>query len=155
MNNEHGALMDICLELARRGQAEGNIPVGSVIARGAEVLGTGRNRVMTDGSPLKHAEIVAIEAACRATGSVDLSAATLYTSLEPCPMCCWAIHVAGIRRLVLGGRHATAGSTHVGDYSVEKLLALTRQDMELIIGVRQNECEHLIRSWRQTAGQGR
>ena len=151
----HDEMMSICLEQAWTGQAEGNIPVGSVVARGGEVLGTGRNRVTTDGSPLKHAEIVAIEEACSATGSIDLSGATLYTSLEPCPMCCWAIHVAGIRQLVLGGRHATAGSRHVGDYSVEKLMALTRQEMELLTGVRQDECEHLIRSWRQTAEPGR
>jgi tRNA(Arg) A34 adenosine deaminase TadA len=153
--DDHGAMMGLCLEQARMGEAEGNIPVGSVIARDGKVIGVGRNRVRTDGIPLKHAEIVAIEVACQATGSIDLSGATLYTSLEPCPMCCWAVRVAGIRRIVLGGRHASAGSTHVGDYSVEKLMALTRQDMELVTGVRQDECENLIRTWRQRTDQGR
>lgn len=149
MFEEHKAFMAMCLDEARAGQRAGNNPVGSVIVRGGEILGMGHNTVVSGTNPLYHAEVVAIQNACRMIGSADLSGATLYSSLEPCPMCCWAAHVAGIRRIVLGGRHASIGSTHVGDYSVEKLMALTRQQWELVTGVLQQECEELRRAWNE------
>lgn len=152
MTDEHEKYMDMCLEEARKGMAEGNNPVGSVIVRDGRVIGVGRNTVKTETNPVNHAETVAIREACRNVGSVDLSGATLYTSMEPCPMCCWATHIAGIERIVLGGRHASVGATHVGDYSVERLMALTGQSWDLVTGVRQAECEDMRRDWNARQG---
>ena len=74
---------------------------GSVVvdAQG-KVLAQGANRVNTDSDPTAHAEMVVIREACARLKTVDLSGCTLYTSMEPCPMCCWAILEAKVSRVV-------------------------------------------------------
>ena len=67
-------------------------------------------------------------------------------------MCLWAIHVAGIRQLVLGGRHAAMKREDLGDYSVEKLLELTRQKLDVVTGVRTEQCEAMRWAWRKQTG---
>lgn len=151
MSEDHERFMAECLAAARAGEAMGNSPVGSVIVRNGEVLAIGHNTVNSETNPLNHAETVVIQAACREVGSTDLAGATLYSSMEPCPMCCWAAHVAGINRIVLGGRHARVGSTHVGDYSIERLMELTNREMELVTGILEEECENLRREWNEKA----
>ena len=90
--------MDMALELAREAAAEGEVPVGCVIVRGDEVVGRGRNRREKDKSALAHAEIEAINEACRNLGGWRLWECTLYVTLEPCPMCAGAIINARIPR---------------------------------------------------------
>ncbi len=131
--------MGEALAEARAALAEGNFAVGSVIVRDGEVLGRGRNLVNEKHDPILHAETVAIQDACTRLGNEDLSGATLYTTMEPCPMCCWAIWLAGIRRLVVGCRHDQFPNPRSGDYSVEKLMAMTGKDMELVTGIRASE----------------
>ncbi|MEX2641998.1 MAG: nucleoside deaminase [Acetobacterales bacterium] len=132
--------MQEALDEARTALAEGNFAVGSVIVRAGTVIGRGRNRVNERHDPILHAETVAIQDACARLGSEDLSGTTLYTTMEPCPMCCWAIWLAGIRRLVVGARHADFSNPRSGGYAVEKLLAMTGQSMELTAGIRAGEC---------------
>ena len=62
-------------------------------------------------------------------------------------MCCWAIKAANIGRLVLGARHAAMKRLDYGDYSVEKLLDMTLQSLDIVTGVRVEECEAMRRSW--------
>ena len=78
--------MDMALALAREAAAEGEIPVGCVIVSDGQVVGTGRNRRETEKTALGHAEIEAIENACKTLGGWRLWKATLYVTLEPCPM---------------------------------------------------------------------
>ena len=144
---DHDHIMDLALEESRKAGAEGNKPVGSVIVRDENVIGAGHNTVVSEGDTTSAAEIAAIRDACRRLGTTDLSGATLYTAMEPCPMCLWAIHVAGIGRLVLGGRHASMNRTDLGDYSVEKLMALTGQRIDLVTDVKRRECEDMRRRW--------
>jgi tRNA(Arg) A34 adenosine deaminase TadA len=66
--------------------------------------------------------------------------------MEPCPMCCWAIVVAGIERVVLGARHVDAGNTTVGDYTVERLIAMTRRELALTTGIAVDECLAVVAS---------
>ena len=125
----------------------GELPVGSIIVRDGEVIGRGQNRVNSHADPTCHGETDAIRNACRALGSPDLTGSTLYTAMEPCPMCCWSIVLANIETLVLGARHAEMGRTDYGDYSVEKLLDMGNRTVNLVTGVRVAECEALRRSW--------
>jgi tRNA(Arg) A34 adenosine deaminase TadA len=90
--------------------------------------------------------MVAIRDACRALGTADLSGGTCFTTMEPCPMCCWAIVAAGLERVVLGGRYADAGITTVGDYTVERLITMTRRDLELTTGICTAGCLALLES---------
>ena len=145
LNHDH--FMDLALEESRKGEAAGNKPVGAVVVRDETVIGAGYNTVVSEGDPTNHAEIVAIRDACRRLGTADLSGATLYCAMEPCPMCLWAIHVAGIERLVLGGRHASMKRTDLGDYSVEKMMVLMGQRIDLVTDVKRRECEDMRRRW--------
>lgn len=91
---------------ARRGRAEGGIPVGSVLVHGGRILGTGRNRRVQLGSVIRHAEMDALEDAGRVERDV-YRASTMFTTLSPCPMCIGAIVLYGIGRVVIG--HALPG----------------------------------------------
>jgi tRNA(Arg) A34 adenosine deaminase TadA len=140
---DHEHLMRLAIEEARRGGAAGNIAVGSVIVRAGAVIGTGHNTSRSGGDPIDHAEIVAIRDACRREGTHDLAGATLYTAMEPCPMCAWAICMTGIGRVVLGARHATFHRPEMGDYAIERLIEMTGANVEVITGVLEAECEGL------------
>lgn len=102
--------MKIALELARESAAEGEVPVGAVVVRNGEIIGTGRNRRETCGNALAHAEIEAIHHACQRLGGWQLVDCTLYVTLEPCPMCAGAIINARIDRVVQGAMNPKAGS---------------------------------------------
>lgn len=142
---EHAHFMQMALDEGRRGVSEGNRPIGSVIVRDGTVIATGRNTVATEGDPTNHAETVAIRAGCRSLGVTELPGATLYTTMEPCPMCLWAISIAGIERLVLGARHAAFQPHDYGDYSVERLLELTGRKLDVVTGVLTDDCEAMRR----------
>ncbi len=154
MPEDRDYFMGLALEEAERGKAEGNIPVGSVIVRDGKVIGRGRNRVDSDRDPTCHAEVDALRDACRNLDSRDLSGAACYTTMEPCPMCCWALQEARVDRLVLGARHAAMRRTDYGGYSVEALLELTGRSLEIETGVRTPECEAIRRSWTGRAAPG-
>jgi guanine deaminase len=154
MSADHDKYMDIALEEGRKGAAEGNPPVGSVIVRDGEIIGVGRNRVNSDTDPTAHAEVDAIRDACRNIGSTDLSGAVCYTSMEPCPMCCWAIEAAGCSGVVLGSRHTDfrgASARDYGQYSVETLMKLTGRSLDIVTDVKIDECNTVRRDWN-TAG---
>ena len=102
--------MDAALELAKEAAAEGEVPVGCVIVRNGEIVGRGRNRRETDKTALGHAEIQAIDAACKALGGWRLWDCTLYVTLEPCPMCAGAIINARVRRVFYGARDSVMGA---------------------------------------------
>ena len=102
--------MDAALELAKQAAAEGEVPVGCVIVREGQIVGRGRNRRETGRTALGHAEIEAIDEACRTLGGWRLWDCTLYVTLEPCPMCAGAIVNARIPRVVFGASDAKCGA---------------------------------------------
>ena len=144
---DHHHFIGICLAESKKALDEGNVPVGSVVVRDGKVVGVGRNTVASTTDPTAHAEVVAIRDACLKLGTVDLSGSTLYTAMEPCPMCCWAILEAKVGRVVLGGRHAGIGRKDTGRYSVETLFELTGRSYELVTGVKTRECEEFRLAW--------
>ena len=102
--------MEKALEQARLAAAEGEVPVGCVIVRGDQIVATGRNCRETGKTALGHAEIQAIEAACKALKGWRLWDCTLYVTLEPCCMCAGAIINARIPRVVFGARDEKYGA---------------------------------------------
>ena len=139
--------MELTLRYANEAFARGDWPVASVIVRDGDVLGAGQNRQTTVTDVTMHAEIEAIRDAMRTHGAARVSGATLYTTMEPCPMCAWAMKIAGIRRLVLGTRHATLKRTDLGTYSIEALCAMTGYALEVTQNVRETECTALRLRW--------
>ncbi|MCG8546290.1 MAG: nucleoside deaminase [Alphaproteobacteria bacterium] len=137
---DHQHFMQLAIEEGEAGIAEGNRPIGSVIVRDGEVIATGRNTVNKDGDPTNHAETVAIRDACQRFSTVELPGTTLYTTMEPCPMCLWVIAMTKIDRLVMGARHADFQPHNYGTYTVEELLSLTGQHVEVLNDVLRPEC---------------
>ena len=111
-SDEH--FMRHALELARRAQAEGEVPVGAVVVLDEKVIGEGWNRPISAADPTAHAEIQAMRAAASTRKNYRLVGATLYVTLEPCAMCVGAMFHARIRRVVFGAadpKTGAAGST--------------------------------------------
>jgi tRNA(adenine34) deaminase len=94
--------MHRALDLARRAQSEGEVPVGAVLVVENEILGEGWNRPISASDPTAHAEIEALRAAARKLKNYRLTGATLYVTLEPCDMCVGAMFHARIGRAVFG-----------------------------------------------------
>jgi tRNA(adenine34) deaminase len=141
MPTDHERLMRIALEEAATGAAEGNAAVGSIIVDGATVVARGRNLVASNSDPTAHAETVALRNAGAALQRTDFSGLTLYTTFEPCPMCCGAILASGIRTLVMGAR-PEPGQSRWGGYTVETLIDMTHSadQLTVITGILTQEC---------------
>ena len=102
--------MSLALALAREAAANGEVPVGCVIAGSdGRVIGRGRNRREESGDATAHAEVEAIREACAAVGDWRLSGCTMYVTLEPCPMCAGAIAMARLGEVVFGAYDERAG----------------------------------------------
>lgn len=114
INRDDGYYMSMALELARAAGAEDEVPVGAVAVwddgKELRVVGVGRNRREKDKNALCHAELEAIDNACRALGGWRLHKCTLYVTLEPCPMCGGAIVNSRIKRVVFGCRDPKSGA---------------------------------------------
>ena len=102
--------MAIALEEARAAAERGEVPVGAVLARDGKVLARAGNRPRELSDPTAHAEMLAIRAACAASGSERLPDADLYVTLEPCAMCAAAISFARVRRLYFGAADEKGGA---------------------------------------------
>jgi len=117
------AFMREALALARRGVEEGaGGPFGAILVRDGIILGRGSNRVIADLDPTAHAELMAIRAACRATGDFHLRGATLYTTCEPCPMCRAAAFWAHVNRVVYAAETADAAAAGFDDGRIREAL---------------------------------
>ena len=102
MNENDILFMRRALALAEEGRENGEVAVGAVIVKDGVIIGEGKNEREKEKSALSHAEISAIENACRAVGDWRLNGCEMYVTLEPCPMCAGAILMSRISRLVFG-----------------------------------------------------
>ena len=94
--------MQRALELAKRAQDEGEVPIGALVVLHDEIVGEGWNRPIAAHDPTAHAEIQALRAAAAKSGNYRLTGTTLYVTLEPCEMCLGAMFHARVARLVYG-----------------------------------------------------
>jgi tRNA(adenine34) deaminase len=106
---DHEHWMRLALELAREAEESGEVPVGCVLVSGGEIVGQGRNSPIEMLDPTAHAEMLAMRQAAIAVGNYRLSDATLYCTLEPCPMCAGALVAARVKTLVFGARDLRFG----------------------------------------------
>jgi len=146
---DHLHYMQLAFDDARRDYEAGNRPVAALIIRDGAIIGSGCNTVYADHDPSAHAEVAAIRVACRELNTLELAGATLYCTLEPCPMCLWMILESKIERLVLGARHAALKRTDTGGYTVESFLALTGRKLDLVTGLLEQPCVDLRLQWMQ------
>ena len=106
---EDKAWMREALKLADLAAAEGEVPVGAVIVKDGVLISAGRNRRELGKNALYHAELEAIDGACKALGGWRLWQCELFVTLEPCPMCSGAIINSRIKRVVYGAADVKAG----------------------------------------------
>ena len=145
--------MSAALGRARAAGEKGNRPVASIIVRDGEVVGAGENTAFTDFDPSAHAEIAAIRDACARLRTLDLSGTTLYSTIEPCPMCFWCMQESRIPTLVLGGRLSGIGRTaDKGRYTVESFLDFTGRSLHVVTGILDRECEQVWNDWARRYG---
>lgn len=101
--------MERALFLAEKAAQQGDVPVGAVIVCDGEIIAEGYNTREKDRNALSHAEIIAINEACKAKNSWRLSDCELYVTLEPCPMCAGAIINARVGKVIFGAYDEKAG----------------------------------------------
>jgi tRNA(adenine34) deaminase len=102
--------MSAALALALAASKLGEVPVGAVVVKGGQIIGTGSNAPISRHDPSAHAEILALRAAASALENYRLTDCTLYVTLEPCAMCAGAIQHARIARVVFGASDAKTGA---------------------------------------------
>ena len=133
--------MQKALELAKISAAEGEVPVGAIIVKGDEIVGTGRNRREYGKNALYHAEIEAIDNACKTLGGWRLWECDMYVTLEPCPMCAGAIINSRIKTVYYGARDLKAGSFG----SVVDFNSLPyNHKPEIVSGIMQDEARKML-----------
>ena len=139
-DHEYG--MELALEQARKAYSMGEVPVGAVIIKDGAVIGRGHNLKETLKDPTAHAEILAIREAARHEAGWRILDATMYVTLEPCPMCAGAIVMARIPRLVIGTMDPRTGACG----SLWNIVSDQRLNhrVELIAGIKERECRKLL-----------
>lgn len=135
--------MKRAVELAEMSASEGEVPVGAVIVKKTtgEIVGEGRNMREGRKNALAHAEIMAIDMACRTLGGWRLPECAIYITLEPCPMCCGAIINARIDDVIFGAYDLKSGSA----VSVQKMFELSYNYRPTVqSGVMEKECADVL-----------
>lgn len=146
MNGDERFMREALL-CAQASAENGEVPVGAVIVKDGIIVSRGYNRRETDKNALCHAELEAIDSACRTLGGWRLWQCELYVTLEPCPMCAGAIINARIRRVVYGAQDPKAGSCG----SVANLFELPYNHRpQLTGGVLEEECAAVLRNFFRT-----
>ncbi|MCM1341057.1 MAG: nucleoside deaminase [Acetobacter sp.] len=133
--------MQRAIELAKKSALEGEVPVGAVVVRDNEIVGEGRNRREFGKNALYHAELEAIDNACKRLGGWRLWQCDLYVTLEPCPMCAGAIINSRIKKVVYGASDSKAGS--FGSVINFNDIAYNHKP-EIISGVDEEKCSALL-----------
>lgn len=135
--------MKRAIELAELAASNGEVPVGAVVVKKTtgEIVGEGRNMRESSKNALAHAEIIAIDMACRTLGGWRLPDCAIYITLEPCPMCCGAIINARIDEVIFGAYDVKSGSA----VSVQKIFELPyNYRPEVVGGVMEKDCADVL-----------
>lgn len=137
--------MSEAIKEAQKAYSLGEIPIGAVIVYNNEIISRGYNRKENDKVATKHAEIIAINDACKKIGDWRLEGCTLYVTIEPCLMCCGAILQSRIKKVVYGAKNNKFGYVE----SVANVLSLPENNhkVEVISGILEIECKTIIQNF--------
>lgn len=140
--SEHNKWMKEAIKQAKKAEKIGEVPVGAVIVLDGKVIARGYNKRETKQNAVAHAELIAIQKACKKVGSWRLEEMTLYVTLEPCVMCAGAIVLSRIPTVVYGAKDFKAGCSG----SLMNLLQEERFNhrCEVISGIYEQECSNLL-----------
>ena len=139
--------MSVALERAKTAFQNGEIPVGAVIVKGDRIIATGENHREGKNNALSHAEIEAINNACKTLGSWRLDGCTMYVTLEPCMMCMGAIINSRIDTLVFGAYDLKAGCA---DSIMNAKGLLSSEKPEIYGGIMEEKCQNILKDFFDT-----
>jgi cytosine deaminase len=141
--------MQAAVEEARKGLAEGGIPIGSVLVHNGKIIGRGHNRRVQKGSTTLHGEMDALENAGRQSAKIYRES-VIYTTLSPCPMCSGAILLYGIPKVVIGENKTFMGDeAHLRSRGVELEVVDSSECVELMTDFINNRPE----LWNEDIGE--
>lgn len=142
---DHETHMKHAIRLAENARAVDEVPVGAVVVREGLLLGEGYNQNILAEDPTAHAEVVALRESCKYLRNYRLTGdTTLYVTLEPCPMCFYALVHARVARVVYGAPDPKTGFTR---FFSESDLAQFNHRIEVVPGVMEEECADMIRGF--------
>ena len=143
--SEEERYMKMAIKLAKKAEANGDVPIGCVIVYEGKVIARGYNRRNVDKTTLAHAEIMAIKKASRVIGDWRLEDCTMYVTLEPCQMCAGAIVQARIPKVVIGCMNKKAGCAG----SIINLLDIKQFNHQVLVerGILEDECSSMMSSF--------
>jgi tRNA(adenine34) deaminase len=137
--------MRLALDAAREARTRGEVPVGTCVVSGDELVTVAGNRTRTDCDPTAHAELVALREAAKIAGNYRLTGFDVYSTIEPCAMCAGALVQARVRRLVYGARDERAGAV-VSKFRICDTDFLNHR-IEIVEGILEGECRELMREF--------
>ena len=132
--------MELAIEQAA--QVKNDIPVGAIIVKDGEVIASGFNQKEQNNNITSHAEIVALNKAAKTLNNWRLEGCELYVTLEPCPMCGWAILQSRIKNVYFGSY-----DNKYGAFSVAHLEKLSDTPSRIFGGICENECNNILESF--------
>ncbi|WP_261134761.1 tRNA adenosine(34) deaminase TadA [Bacillus sp. Marseille-Q3570] len=137
--------MKKAIEMAQKAASIGEVPIGAVVVKDEEIIASGFNLRETEQRSVAHAELIAIDEACKALGTWRLEGCTLYVTLEPCPMCSGAIVLSRVERVVYGASDPKGGCAG----TLMNLLDEPRFNHQAIVtsGVLEEECREMLSSF--------
>lgn len=140
--DNHETYMKEAIAEAKKAEAIGEVPIGAVIVLDDKIIAQAHNLRESNQSSIAHAEILAIDEACKSLGTWRLEGATLYVTLEPCPMCAGASMLSRVEKVVYGASDPKGGCA--GTFM--NLLQDNRfnHQSEVISGVLEEECGQLL-----------
>ena len=149
MADQDNTYLQMAIAEARKGRDEGGIPIGAALVADGVVLGTGHNKRVQMGSPIRHGETDALENAGRQPASV-YQRSTMYTTLSPCDMCTGAILLYGIPRVVIGENQTFMGAE---DLLVSRGVEVVVADSQECVAIMQEFIREKPELWNEDIGE--
>lgn len=137
--------MEEALKEAKKAYNKLEVPVGVVIVKDDKIIARAYNQKEMKNSPIKHAEIIAIEKACKKLNNWRLNDCEMYVTLEPCPMCTGAIINSRIKKVYIGAVQEKTGACGSKVNLIEEYKTETKVELEF--GILKNECLNLVQSF--------
>jgi tRNA(adenine34) deaminase len=147
IENINQKMMQLALNLAKKAFHKEEVPVGALIVLEDRIISQSYNQKETLHDPTAHAEILALREGCARLNSWHLDDATIYVTLEPCPMCAYALIQARVKRLVFGAYDPKAGAAGSVINIFKK--RLFNHEVEVIGGILEEECGELLKKFFQ------